>query len=95
MNDSVEHVVFVHGCLKWDKQEIFIPRFEVLRQFSPKYTFFKGPKKLTVSWHTPNRVNKVTISTYIQFFYASGLPEKYFVTPSHPNTMRYPILDEE
>ena len=37
-----------------------------------------------------------TISTYtLNFFYASGLPEKYFLTPSHPNTMRYSILDEE
>ena len=24
-----------------------------------------------------------------------GLTEKYFLTPSHPNSMRYPILDEE
>ena len=58
---------------------------------------FKGQKKLTVSWHTPNRVNnyKVTISTFTQFVNASGLPGKYLLTPSHPNTMSYPILDEE
>jgi len=38
---------------------------------------------------------KVTISTYTQFFNASGLPEKYFLTPSHPNSMHNSILDEE
>ena len=35
------------------------------------------------------------MSTYTHFFNASGLPEKYFLTPSHRNTMSYPILDEE
>ena len=50
----------------------------------------KGQTKLTFTWHTPS--NNFHIYS---IFNASGLPEKYFLTPSHPNSVRYPILDEE
>ena len=53
-------------------------------------------KNATVSWHTPNRVNiKQQFPHILNFFNASSLPEKYFLTPSHPNSMSNSILDEE
>ena len=83
--------------LKFDaRKDVNIARFRCQADGLQMSGMFKGQKKATVSWRTPNRMNnKVTISTYTQFFNASRLPEKYFWTPSHRNTMSYAIVDEE